>query len=118
MPWVSNLGAIAAGVQAAIDKGVHQAATHIEDLATQLAPEDTGALKRSGHVEPERPDGSGLAKVVFGGGDVGYAAIVELGDPDNTNYPAQPYLTPAVREIDIGKEVGAQIRDLVARNRR
>ena len=102
-----------AGVDAAIDRGVHRAATMVADLAVQLAPEDTGDLKRSGHVEPDAPNGSGVATVVF---DVPYAHYVEYGT-SNPTYPAQPFLGPAVHEIDLKREIAQELRDLANRSR-
>ncbi len=112
MAWTSRMAAIAAGVGPAIDRGVHRGATYIKDLAVQLAPEKTGALKASGHVEPASPDGSGTAKVIF---DVEYAATVEYGRSDLPEYPAQPFVAPAVKTIKVKKEVQAELRALIRR---
>jgi hypothetical protein len=100
----------------AIDRGVHQAASYVADLAAQLAPEKSGALKASGRVEPEAPDGSKEYRVVFGGGAVDYARYVEEGT-DNPNYPVQPYLAPAVQQISVKAEIKAAIADLAARSK-
>lgn len=104
------------GVNAAIDRGVFRAATLVEDLATQLAPEDTGALKASGRVEPDAPNGGQAYQVVFGGGAVDYAQYVERGT-DNPNYPAQPYLGPAREAIDLKAEIAAELRALAGKAR-
>jgi hypothetical protein len=111
MALKSRLAAFRAGLPAALDRGVFNAAVAVEDLATQLAPEDTGALKASGHVSPEAPNGGLVYQVVFGDGAVDYAQFVEYGT-DNPNYPIQPYLHPAAAQIDIKTEVRAAIRDL------
>lgn len=120
---LSGLQAFAAGLQAAIDRGAHRAATYVTDLAVDLAPEDEGDLKATGRVEPDAPDGSGQARVVFGGASgphkyVDYAGIVEHGNPDEPNYPAQPYLEPATKAIDVKAEIAAELRALAARSRR
>jgi hypothetical protein len=44
--------------------------------------------------------------------DVPYATYVEHGN-DNPNYPAQPYLTPAVKEIDVRAEVKTELAALI-----
>lgn len=110
---LSRLESIIAGLPGAVDRGNHRAATYVKDLAVQLAPEDSGALKASGRVDPERPDGSGQARVVFGGGAVTYARVVEQGNPDQPNYPAQPYLRPAQQAIDLKREILAELRALL-----
>lgn len=110
----NGLVAFRAGLESAIDKGVYNAAVAIEDLATQLAPEDTGALKASGHVTPESPNGGAVYSVVFGGGNVDYAAYVEEGTDAS---PAQPYLHPALAQINIKAEIQSAIRDLAQRSR-
>lgn len=102
-----------AGLESAIDRGVFNAAVAIEDLATQLAPVDTGALQASGQVRPNSPDGSMTYQVVFGGGDVDYAVYVEQGTDTN---PAQPYLEPALNQINIKAEVQASIRALAQKS--
>lgn len=102
-----------AGLDLAIDCGVHRAATMVKDLAVQLAPEDSGDLKKSGHVEPPAPDGSGVATVVF---DAPYACYVEYGTSE-PNYPAQPFLGPARKEIDLKREIAQELRDLANRSR-
>ena len=112
-----GLQAFQAGLPAAIDAGAQQAAEHIGDLARQLAPEDTGALKDSLRVTPG--DGPGHWIVSFGGNATGvdYAEIVEYGDPSMPNYPAQPYLTPATKQINVKAEIKKAIQDLAKRSR-
>jgi len=115
MALKSRLSVFRAGLVDALDKGVYQAAVAIEDLATQIAPEDTGALKGSGHVSPESPNGGLEYSVIFGGGNVDYAQFVEFGT-DNPNYPVQPYLHPALEQIDPKIEIRAAIRDLAQKS--
>lgn len=110
MAWTSRMGQIAAGVPGAIDRGTHRGATLIKDLAVQLSPELTGANKNSGHVEPDAPNGSASYKVVF---NQPYSAAIEYGRSDEPNYPAQPYLGPAIKEIKVGKEIRDELRALI-----
>lgn len=96
------------GEQAAIDRGVKRAAEFVADLAQQLAPEDTGALKASRKVEQKE---SGVYTVSFGGGLPDARAIYqEYGAHDS---PAQPYLTPALRQIDVAQEIAAELKELI-----
>lgn len=101
----SRLHAIIAGIAEDIDAGVHQGAEYIGELAQQLAPEDTGALKASKQVDKKAP----AAWVVsFGEGLPDIRAVVqEFG---SIHQPAQPYLTPARQEIDVEAEVAARLK--------
>lgn len=110
----TGMDRVLAGLTAAIDRGVFRAAGHVTALAVQLAPEDTGDLKRSGRLEPSSPNGGASYAVVFA---MPYARAVEYGT-SNPTYPAQPYLTPAVREIDVRAEVAAEVAALIASARR
>lgn len=107
---LSGFRRLAAGEAAAIDRGVKRAAEFVADLAQQLAPEQTGALKASVRVRPGPEPGVYL--VTFGGGDTGvdYATFVEYGTHAS---PAQPYLTPALREIDVAKEIAEELKALL-----
>jgi hypothetical protein len=110
------------GLDEAIDRGTHARATRVKDKAVENAPEDEGDLKETGRVEPEQPDGSMEARVVFGGKSgsnkyVDYADVVEEGDPDRPNYPAQPYLGPAARDVDDLADVAAELQALIQRSR-
>lgn len=87
---LSRLRRIIAGEPAAIDRASKAYADAVAELAQQLAPYATGALRASIHTEPE---GERSYKVVAG---VPYAVYVEFG----TRYmAAQPFLTPAWRHI-------------------
>ena len=113
----AKLTALRAGVPAAIDRGVHQAAVHLTDLAVQLAPEDEGDLKATGRVEPDAGQGDGESRVVFGGQDgpnkyVDYARHVEFGTDVSE---AQPFLTPAKEQIDVQAEIARELRALLRR---
>ncbi len=103
---------VIAGLPGVVDRGVHRAGTMVCNMAVQFAPEKTGALKRSGHVEPPTPDGSGMVRIVF---DVPYAVYVERGTNDPT-YPAQPFLGPAQKEIDVKREIAHEVRMLMGRS--
>ncbi len=85
-------------------EGILQAGKHIVDLASQLAPEDEGLLKASGEAVPV----GDTVLVSFGNGlPDDRAAAQEYG----TIYmPAQPYLGPAVKEIDVALEVAIAVR--------
>lgn len=97
-----------AAITAAAAQGVHRAAEYVRDLAQQLCPVDTGALRQSIRIEPASP---ALRMVVrAGGGVVTYAAFVEYGTPIS---PAQPFLTPAADAISVRREVLTAIRKVL-----
>lgn len=86
-------------IGANVTAGIQDAAEAIKDLASQLAPEDTGALKDSGEV---RMQGK-TAEISFGNGlPDGRAVGQEYG---TYNSPAQPYLGPALKEIDVAEYI-------------
>lgn len=100
----AGLDRIRAGIEGAIERGVVRGANLIADLAQQLAPVDTGALRDSIHVE----DGShALARRIVA--DTSYAAYVEYGTATS---PAQPYMTPAKEQINVQQEVADEVRKL------
>lgn len=101
---INNFGLIARSIPAAITEGLENTGKHIVDLASQLAPEDTGQLKESGESEVT----DNVLHVSFGNGlDDDRATAQELG----TIYmPPQPYLIPAAREIDAVEEIARAIR--------
>lgn len=103
-----GMDAIRRGLPDAIGRGVERGAQHIADLAQQLAPVDTGALRDSIRVEPG--DSPTSRKVIAGGGAVTYAAHVEYGTASS---PAQPYMTPAAEQIDVEAEIADEVRRLV-----
>ncbi len=76
----------------------------ILSLATELAPEDSGELKRSGRMQVVNDS----VIITFGENlPDGRAFAQEFG----TYYmPAQPYLSVAVKEIDIVGEIATAIR--------
>jgi len=72
---------------------VRKTALDIEELARELVPVDTGALKASIEAQQESP----YRWVVTAGNEaVDYAEYVENG---TTRQPPQPYLTPAADEM-------------------
>lgn len=85
--------------------GVASAAGMVADLARQLCPVDTGALRASIRVEPAAP--ALVMHVKAGGGAVDYAQWVEWG---NSRSAAQPFLTPAARAISVSAEVRKALR--------
>jgi HK97 gp10 family phage protein len=96
---------IRAGLPDAIERGIERGANLIADLARQLAPVDTGELRSSISVE----DGAHpLARRVVA--SAGHAAFIEFGTSVSE---AQPYLTPARRQIDVQAEVAIEVRKLV-----
>lgn len=102
---LSRLRRVIAGEQAAIDRGARNAALAIADLAEQLAPVDTGALRESIRVE----EGSRPASYEIVAG-MPYAIFVELG---TQKAPAQPFLTPALHRIDPLVYIAAEVRGLI-----
>lgn len=88
----SNLGALAASLVGVMDEGSEATANDIGTLAAELAPVDTGELRDSKFVEKRGP----LWVVGF---SAPYAVYQEYG---TARMSAQPFLTPAVRQIDLG----------------
>lgn len=86
---LSRLRRVIQGSPHAIDRGARAYADAVADLAEQLAPVDTGALRESIHVEPG--DTQGSYRVVA---SAPYAVFQEYG---TARMPAQPFLTPAVQ---------------------
>lgn len=83
--------------------GLRSAAKKIVDLASQLAPKDSGDLSRSGKVEVRDE------KVFISFGNNlpdNRAPAQEFGTSTSA---AQPYLLPAVRNIDIAQEIATAI---------
>lgn len=102
-----------AGLEQAMDEGIERAAGFVADLAQQLAPEDTGGLKSSKTVEQVQ---SGTWRVGFGRGLPDERALAQ--EYGTASQPAQPYLAPAVSQVDIVLEVKASIKDLIDRSRK
>lgn len=107
----SNLRNIARQIAAELTAALKETADDVADLAQDLAPEDTGDLKASKRV---KADGDGWI-VSFGEGLPDIRAIVQEYGSDSQ--PAQPYLTPAVEQIDPLFRAKARINALIGRNR-
>lgn len=86
------------------NEGLLIAGNHIVDLASQLAPEDSGELKLSGKVVME----DNAVVVSFGNELPDDRAIAQ--EYGTIYMPAQPYLGPAIKEIDILEDVATAIR--------
>jgi hypothetical protein len=84
-------------------EGLNIAGDHIIDLASQLAPEDTGELKLSGGKQVV---GDTLT-VSFGNGLPDDRAIAQ--EYGTIFMPPQPYLGPAVANIDIVQDMADAI---------
>lgn len=97
-------------VEQAAAVGVHRAAGYIVDLARQLCPVDTGALRGSIAATPESP--ALVMRVQAGGERAPYAGYVEYG---TSRSAAQPFLTPAARAISARKEVAAEVKKALKR---
>lgn len=85
-------------------EGLLVAGNHVVDLASQLAPEDSGALK-----------GSGRAVLIGDSVDISFGNDLPddrvIAQEYGTVFmPAQPYLGPALKEIDILEEVALAVR--------
>ena len=123
MTLKSNIPRLRAGLSEATGRGVGRAAVFVRDLAAQLVPVDTTALKRTIRVEgPEAAGGSITYTVLAGdpsasrpndGQPVNYARYVEYGTSAST---AQPFLTPAARAIKPEIEVKAEVKALIRRS--
>lgn len=101
---LARLRRVIAGEKAAIDRGVEKGAEQIAELARQLAPVDTGALRESIHVEPAE---NGVVRVVA---SVPYAVYVEYG---TARMAAQPFLTPATQHTNVLAAIAIEMRELI-----
>jgi HK97 gp10 family phage protein len=109
MPVVfrNSIPAIIAGLPAAIDGAMEDTANDIGSLAQDLAPEKTGDLKRSKKVEKR----GAFWTVIFA---IFYAVFVEYGTDKSE---AQPFLTPAVRNISLTFRLKERLNTLFAKNK-
>ena len=95
------------GLEAAIDGAAEETANDVMDLASQLAPKDSGDLSQSGRVRQMKKGGY---VVSFGNGLPDKRAIFqEYGTHDQ---PAQPYLRPAAQAIDPTARFRRRLKDL------
>lgn len=90
----SNLSKIARLAPHLASEALIQTGADIADLAKQLVPVDTGALRQSIGAVPVSSE-----KVIVGAGNgaVDYAAHVEYG---TSTQAAQPFLTPAFAQAE------------------
>ena len=95
---------LAQAIEEGMIEGLEQTGKHIVDLASQLAPEDSGELKRSGE---SNVSGKTLT-VSFGNGLPDDRALAQ--EYGTMYMPAQPYLSVAVKEIDLVEEIATAIR--------
>lgn len=91
----------------AINEGIFAAAEHVKTLASELAPVESGDLAASGAV---RFVGTGAVEISFGNNLNDSRAVAQ--EYGTVFMPAQPYLGPALRSIDIGLEVGKALKRL------
>lgn len=101
---INTMSLLQLAIPSSIDEGLEQAGKYIVDLASELAPKDTGALSESGKSEV-----------------IDHVLYISFGNdlPDNRAFAqeygtlyteAQPYLMPAVKEISIAEEVAKSLR--------
>jgi HK97 gp10 family phage protein len=102
----TGLDAFLAGLDEAIDMGVQDATEAIEQKAVATVPVLTGALQTS--IQINGVEGSGERTVEAGQG-LDYAAWVEYG---SSKAPAQPFMTPAAEQTDVGAFVAKRIAAL------
>lgn len=122
-----RLAAIPKQVKDAVQPALLRSGNEMADLMRQLAPEDTGELKKSitvtpaGHSTPafSQPGGATVVPenavmVTVGDTDVRYAHLVEYG---TSEAPAQPYFWPAFRLLRnrvtnrVKRAVGKAVRE-------
>jgi HK97 gp10 family phage protein len=104
---IDKLVRYARKVSRATDAGLLQAGKHIVQLASELAPVDEGLLAASGKAELTAPS---QVSVSFGNGLPDDRALAQ--EYGTVFMPAQPYLGPAIRAIDVGLEVAKKIREI------
>lgn len=107
----SGLDAFAAGLLSAQDDGAEEIAQALAAKERELVPVDTGALRAS--IEVFGAGGSGQ-RTVSAGQSLGYAPDVEYG---TANTPAQPFVTPAVEQINAGALMKKHIQALAVKSR-
>lgn len=100
---LNNLRILSTSIHEGMIEGLEIVGGFIVDLASQLAPEETGALKQSGAY---KVTGS-ILEVSFGN-DLpdNRATAQEFG---TIFMPAQPYLSVAAKEIDVTGEIAKVI---------
>lgn len=101
---VNKMAFMQQAISDSIDEGLEKAGKLIVQLASELAPKDSGDLSESGDSFVRNK----VLYVSFGNGlPDDRARAQEFG----TIYmPAQPYLIPAVKNIDVTEEVAKVLR--------
>jgi len=106
-----------------LEPAIWKSLVSIEAQAVELVPVDLGNLKNSvtiatsknkkqhGASEDGLSSGAAEYQGVIGSG-AEYASAVEFGRPDIPNYPAQPFLRPAVDwfRAKIGQITGGELK--------
>lgn len=85
-----------AQIKSGMVDALEQGANDVVQLASELAPEDTGALKQSGKT---RIVNKHTVQITFGEDLPDARAIAQ--EYGTHIMPAQPYLTPALRAVDV-----------------
>lgn len=101
---LQKMATVLQAIEHGIVEGLEQSGKHIVTLASELAPEDTGALKGSGYSEVI----NSTLYVSFGNDLPDERAVAQ--EYGTLYMPAQPYLSVAVKEIDIVEEIARAIR--------
>jgi hypothetical protein len=101
---LENMAILLRAIDEGFAEGLDQVGKHIVNLASQLAPEDTGELKGSGDYQVIDK----TLDVSFGNGLPDDRAIAQ--EYGTIYMPAQPYLSVAVANIDVLEEIASAIR--------
>jgi HK97 gp10 family phage protein len=120
MTLKSNIPALRKALPDALERGVGRAALFVQNVAEQLVPVDTTALRRTIRVEGPETQGDTVTYQVLAGDPsatrpndgqpVNYAPYVEYG---TSSSPAQPFMTPAARAIKSELEVKAEVKKAI-----
>lgn len=101
---LENLIRLQQAIPEAILEGIQTAGNMIVDLASQLAPYDSGDLSRSGQALLI----GDTVEISFGNGLPDDRAIAQ--EYGTIYMPAQPYLGVAFKDIDVLEEVAKAVR--------
>lgn len=104
---LKGLHALIGKVREAVSAALLQSGKHIQTLASELAPVDSGDLAASGDVQMIAPT---IIEVSFGNNLPDNRAVAQ--EYGTLFMPAQPYLGPAVRAIDVGLEVSKELKKI------
>ena len=115
MTLKSRLPQLHKDIERGARRGLERAAVKVTDEARKLCPKDTTALSRT--IRNEDTDHPLEMVVIAGdasainpksGGGVVYAPYVEYG---TSRAAAQPFMTPAAGNVDVGAEIRKAIRE-------